>query len=222
MSKQRITVFLESIRDEIISGYRMGESIDNLARKYQCSNTPIRQFLLRHSVQLRPPIRQRGLIRVSDELLRLYHAGANTRELAKRFSVDRNTVSQFIASKGELRNVSISKRSFFIKRKEDRAMLAGLLLGEGSIIIRERSVAIRIVNQDTSILGWLAQFGGKIYWSKPRERCPNPCGIWDVGCTVNVFHCLLAVFPYLVGKKQSFARAALKILKNNYGLTETL
>jgi uncharacterized protein (DUF433 family) len=221
MGGKPVYPILEQHREEIINSYQNGASIDELSSRFGCSNTPIRRFLMNNGVKLRPPVRPLVLARNKDQVLAMYAEGANTREIADRFGVDRNTVSLFLHKHNARRNTPLSPRTFFIDKDTDRGVLAGLLLGEGSIIIRGKGVSIRIVNQDAAILGWLAQFGGKLYWSKPRKRCPNPTGIWDLSGAVDVYHCLTSLEPLLVGKKKSLARAALKVLKNNYGLGAT-
>lgn len=221
MGGKPITPNLEQNRDEIIALYEEGASIDNLSKKYRCSNTPIRMFLIRNCVKLRPPIRPAILENVKYAIIDAYQFGDNTVDIAEKFGVDRNTVSLFLKNNKVRRANALSRRKFFIETEADKGMLAGLLLGEGSIIIRGRGVSIRIVNQDTAILGWLNKFGGKIYWSKPRKRSPNPCGVWDLSGAVDVFHCLSSIEHLLLGKKKSLAKAAIKIIAQNYGLRET-
>jgi uncharacterized protein (DUF433 family) len=215
--KQRLTTKAQ----DIIFNYANGMSIDKLALQCCVNPTTMRRFLLSQGVILRPPIRPKILNKVDTEVISLYHKGWNTKQLAKKFNVDRNTVSYFLQSRGILRKASLSKRTFFIKQEADIGMLAGLLLGEGSIIIRG-SISIRISNQEAAIMGWLAKFGGKIYWSKPRKGALNPCAVWCLNRSVDVFHCLFLVLPLLVGKKRILAVAALNLLKNNYGLQETV
>lgn len=212
---------LEVDRAEILSAYAAGSSIDEISARYRCSNTPIRQFLLANGVALRPAVRPKALAKDRSGVIAMYRAGSSTKEIARITGVDRNTVSAFLAAEGILRKTPLRSRGFSIEAPEDKGMLAGLLLGEGSVIIRGRGAAVRIVNQDAAILGWLARFGGRIYWSKPRPSSPNPCGVWDLSRAVDVFHCLTAILSLLVGKKRSLARAALKVLAENYGLRET-
>lgn len=218
MGGKRIRPVLDSRKDEIIAAYENGESIDSLAGRFGCSNTPIRSFLVDNGVAFRPAVRPRVLASCASEVIEMYRVGKSTRQIARTFKVDRNTVSSFLSERGVLRNAPLSERTFFISSSADKGMFAGLLLGEGSIVIRGRGASIRIVNQDTAIIGWLAQFGGRIYWSKPRERSPNPCGIWDLSRAIDVFHCLVSIHPFLLGKKRQLANAALTVLKQNYGL----
>lgn len=209
---------LESTKEEILADYERGATIAGLARKHQCSLTPVRLFLIRHGIAIRPSATPKKLAPDAEEIDRLYRAGATAAELADRFSVNRDTMSAWLSSHGLSRDTRLRKRTFFIEKAEDKALLAGLILGEGSIIIRGRGVRVVVVNQDAGILGWLAKFGGLLHWSSPRSSSPNPCCVWDVGGAVNVFHCLLAVHPYLLGKKLNLANAALNVLRGSYGL----
>jgi uncharacterized protein (DUF433 family) len=221
MGGKPITPTLEQNRDEIIALYEGGASIDDLSDKFGCSNTPIRKFLIRNCVEFHPPIRPAILEASRDAVITAYQSGDSTADIAEKFGVDRNTVSLFLQKNKVRRTAPLSARTFFIETDADKGMLAGLLLGEGSIIIRGKGASVRIVNQDTAILGWLNKFGGKIYWSKPRKSSPNPCGVWDLSGAIDVFHCLSSIEHLLVGKKKSLARVAIKVLVQNYGLRET-
>ena len=211
---------LKAAQDEIIAAYQDGASVDNLAARFACSYSAIRRFLLDRGVTLRAPIRPKLLKDHRENVLRMYAAGLSTIDIAMTTGVDRNTVSDFLRAEGVRRKQPLSMRTFVIERPEDKGMLAGLLLGEGSIIIRGRGASVRIVNQDAHILGWCAKFGGRIYWTRPRPTSPNPCGVWDLARAVDVFHCLSSIHHLLVGKKRSLARAALNVLAQNYGLRE--
>ena len=212
---------LEVEREDVILSYKAGESLDSLSSRFGCSPTPLRAFLKRHNVIIRPSVRPKCLSVHGSTVESLYRSGVSTVELAKRFGVDRNTVGAFLRYKGILRDAPLAKRGFHIESDSDKGMLAGLLLGEGSIIIRGNGASIRIVNQDTAIIGWLAKFGGKIYWSKPRPGSVNPCGVWDLSRSVDVFHCLVSLRSLLVGKKRQLMTAAIHVLKKNYGFRET-
>jgi uncharacterized protein (DUF433 family) len=212
---------LEAAREEVLLAYKTGASIDSLADRFGCSATPIRGFLVANGIEFRPPVRPKRLAAERNAVIAAYRSGRNTRELAATFGVDRNTVSQFLKAEGARREEGLAPLSFTVPNGEERGVFAGLLLGEGSIVIHGRSASVRISNQDAAILGWLAKFGGRIYWAKPRKGSPNPCAAWDLSGAVNVFHCLSALLPLLMGKKKSLARAALKVIAANYGLRET-
>jgi len=213
-----ITPSLRRQSQQIIDGYVQGSSLDNLGVQYQCSASSIRRLLLSHNVLLRAPIRSRVLSKFRHEVLAYYRTGASLSQIANRFNVDRNTAGEFIRKNGISRGVGLSSLTFHITSDSDKGMLAGLLLGEGSIILGGNRVCIRIVNQDAAILGWLAKFGGRLYWSKPRHRSPNPCGVWDLSGSVDVYHCLSSIHHLLVGKKKSLCRAGLKLLESRYSL----
>ena len=81
--------FLNSTVKRFINSYQNGASIDELSSRFGCSNTPIRRFLMNNGVKLRPPVRPLVLARNKDQVLAMYAEGANTREIADRFGVDR-------------------------------------------------------------------------------------------------------------------------------------
>ena len=220
MGGPAVTCNLEANRETILAEYQTGATVKQLSKKYNCSNTPIRRFLIKNGVAIRKVIKPKALAGREGEVETLYRNGASPREIAQRLGVNRNTVTATLKTLGILRGVGLKKRSFHIHSDADKGILAGLLLGEGSIIIRGRGASVRIVNQDAAILGWLSKFGGKIYWTGPRERVPNPCGVWDLSGAVDVFHCLVTIHPLLVGKKRNLARAAITVLRANYGLKE--
>lgn len=218
MRKRRVQERLYPQKDAITTDYRQ-MSIREIAIKYGCSDSTIRDFLLNNSIQMRAFCRPKLLEKNSAEVFRLYQSGMNTKQLAEKFRVDRNTVGYFLRSTGVCRYRQLHKRTFFIENPIDIGMLAGLLLGEGSIVIYKNRAMIRIVNTDTSIIGWLSKFGGRIHWTKPDQKNRKvPCAVWDLAAAVDVFHCLSILLPILVGKKQQLARAALHILKSKYGL----
>ncbi len=175
-------------------------------------------FLIRHNIPFRPNVRPKILDEFKDDVIGRYKRGENTKQIAVDYGVDRNTVSHFLNSAGIRRGQPLRVREFFINSDIDIGLFAGLLLGEGSIIIRGNSVRISIANNDINILGWLAKFGGRIHWSKPRRGSPNPSGVWNLSRAVDVFHCLNIIEPILFGKKKSMACAAIKVLRHNYGL----
>lgn len=213
---------LEKKADYIKHAYQTGQSIDDLASEFSCSSTPIRNFLLAHNIPFRPAIRPCKLKPFKKEVEIMYRSGKNTYEIAEMFSVDRNTVSVFLECIGIRRNAPLSSQTFHIEGEANKGIFAGLLVGEGSIIIRGNGVAIRIANNDGKIIDWLAQWGGKVYWVKPRPpKVPNPSGIWDLAAVVDVFHCLVTILPYMIGAKHILAVRAIRRLKKNYGLEET-
>ncbi len=222
MGGKPVRPMLEENRGYIITAYQSGKSLDDLAVKFSCSVTPIRRFLIDYDIPFRPAVRPKKLTPFKEQVTRLYKSGRNTRQIAQVLNVDRNTVSEFLNCLGIRRKVPLSKRSFDITGEANKGIFAGLLVGEGSIIFRRNGIAIRIVNQDKEIIDWLAQWGGRVYWSKPRPpRVPNSCGVWDLSTSVDVFHCLITILHYMVGAKRRLAEKAIECLKTNYGLEAT-
>lgn len=221
MSHNHRTAELTERRDDIIAAYRDGDSIMTLAQRYGVSSSPIRRLLHLWGVAVRPKVREKVLKQRAGEVERYYRAGMNFRELAAQFAVDRNTVANFIRARGVSRRTWLNRRTFTIKREADKGMLAGLLLGEGSIVRRGTQVAIRIVNTDRDIIEWCQQWGGRVYWYGPRPRGKKPLGTWDLAGAVNVFHCLTSIIPYMVGQKRALAEEALRWLEEHWGFEAT-
>jgi len=217
MGGKRIRSVLETKKDHIISAYKEGRSIDSLAAEFDCSATPIRHFLIDNGIPFRPAIRPRKLEPFRREVKSLYCAGANTRQIAEKFNVDRNTVSEFLKSEGIRRDVPLSKRRFFITGETNKAILGGLISGDGSIIIKGHSVKVNLTNTDPEIINWVAQWGGKVYWTKRRKEW-KAVGTWQVNGTIDVFHCLNSIHRYLIGKKKKLALKGIELLKDHYGL----
>lgn len=216
MCYKPVTERLLIVKNDIINDYTSGFTMDKLQEKYACSNRPIREIILSAGI-MRPNIRPQKLADKKDKLIERYREGLNTEQLAKEFNVDRNTVSEFLKRHKIRRATAARSREFFIKDDIDKGMLAGLLLGEGSIIITGRGARISIVNQDAHIIGWLGKFGGRIHWFRPRPGSKNPCGYWNLSRSIDVFHCLTILLPILVGKKKNLAVGAINVLKSNYG-----
>lgn len=107
------------------------------------------------------------------------------------------------------------------------AYLAGLLDGEGSILISNtfkgtRQIPIvRVNNTDKKMIDWIKkEFGGHIN-SKDRTRKPHWKILyrWETNAIKDTYLILNAVFPYLITKKQNakkvIAWSAKKIEKYN-------
>lgn len=77
-----------------------------------------------------------------------------------------------------------------------------------------------VTNTDPEIVGWCSQWGGKVYWNKREGTVWKEVGTWRIGGAVDVFHCLFAITPYLLGAKRSRAMEATKLLKGKYSLRE--
>ena len=85
----------------------------------------------------------------------------------------------------------------------DRAYLAGIIDGEGSIgvlydhplpFVRNR-VSVVVVNTDQGLLDWLSEIGGRISRSTNAMR-------WEVTARAEVIELLAAVIPYMRIKRE--------------------
>jgi hypothetical protein len=220
LNKPRCSYRLEENKDKIILSYQDGMSLENLALAYGVNYSTMRRFLLAQSVTLRPAVTPRKLQRNAEAIEKAYRLGESTLLIAERYNVDRNTVSAFLKALGIRRATPLGERTFFIENEGDKGMLAGLILGEGTIMATDKRVAVRVVNTDSDIINWCAKFGGRTYWQdalRPQSR--KLCGVWDLAATVDVFHCLISVLPYLVGRKRLLAENALMFLEDRYGLS---
>ena len=221
MGGTRVTLRLRPRATAIIESYQSGKSLHELARQYSCSTMPIRQLLKDHGIQSHPGVRPRILEPIREQVVRRYQAGETTLQLASCYSVNKKTIRSFLNQAGVMRRRTLGKRSFFIENNADRGALARLLLEKGSITVDDHRVTIRIPSTDSSILGWLAQFGGKVYWLKNRE--PNlvvPRGAWSLRKPVDAFYCLIETYPFLAGRKREMATEALEMLRGDPGLRE--
>lgn len=220
MKKPRCSYRLEENKDAILLSYQDGASISDLALTYGMHYSTVRRFLLAQNVTLRPAVTPRKLQKNAQAIEKAYRLGESTLLIAERYKVDRNTVSSFLGALGIRRDVPLGERTFFIENEGDKGMLAGLILGEGTILASDKRVAVRVVNTDREIIEWCAKFGGHTYWQgelRPQSR--KLCGVWDLSATVDVFHCLISVLPYLVGRKRLLAEKALAFLSERYGLS---
>lgn len=216
-----------SCRDEMISAYKRGCSLDFLAERYAVSPSTVRRYLLSWGVLLRPPVRTGPLFGKETEAETMYRSGMNTRQIAQCLHADRNTVSAILKARKVLRKAPLAERQFFIEREGDRGVLAGLIAGEGSIVFRRNgvgSVLVSVTNTDPDIIDWLDRWGGRTYWDEPRQntriRGIKPVGTWRLSRVVDVFHCLSAILPWMFGKKRLLARQGIELLKSRYGLRE--
>lgn len=216
---------MELSREEMIAAYKSGCSLDTLASRFAVNPSTVRRYLISWGVVLRPQVRTGPLFGKESAVEDAYRSGMNTRQIAKQFHADRNTVSKLLKDKKILRKTSLNAREFNIDGEGNRGVLAGLISGEGSITLRREKLGTRvivsIVNTDPDIIDWLARLGGRHYWASPHGTGIRPVGTWRLSRAVDVFHCLTATLPWIFGKKRLLAKQGIELLKARYGLRGT-
>ena len=83
------------IPESIAEEYQRGFGLLNLARKYGCSTTAVRNFLLRKGIPLREPHRPK----VPDWAAEEYKNGASLRSLAQKYGCSHEAVRKHLISK---------------------------------------------------------------------------------------------------------------------------
>jgi transposase-like protein len=221
---------LEEAKDRAMKLYKSGLSIDQLSAVYAVDYKTMWRHLKSWGVILRAPVRQSKLAKKAEEITALYRSGYSFRQLAKRYRVDRNTVATFLIRHGIRRSIALRGRDFFITGEGKIGVLAGLIAGEGSILLVKGENRIRVVlcitNTDPDIIEFLSGLGGKYYWSAPRKdkrgiRGIKPVGTWRLSRACDVLDCLSLTLPYIFGKKRLLAKQGIELLKTQYGLRET-
>lgn len=207
---------------EIVEQYEYGYSIDALALRHAVNPSTMRKFLLSRDVTLRAPTRAALVGGRLDEATDLYAQGWTMTNLAKRYGLNRDTVSAALARRGVKRIGNLAALSFIPPTGADAGVMAGLLLGEGSIVFRpDGAVNVRIVNTDVDIIRWLEQWGGSVSWTQPRGGGRLPVGAWSLDGAANVYHCLTVLRPLLVGRKRRLAGDGLARLEARWGFRAT-
>jgi hypothetical protein len=98
----------------------------------------------------------------------------------------------------------------------EAAYLAGIIDGEGTILVYPRPPSIRlsvrvvVVNTDEALMDWLETLGGNRNWKTSRptnySANPKPCWSWVVN-GMNAVAILKQVLPYMIIKKNKAQRA---------------
>lgn len=82
--------------------YIEGESFEDLAVHYECGWGTIRRFLISEDVPLRQEPRKRKLDSFGVEVIEAFRGGADVSEIAERFSVQPQTVRNYLLDRRAL------------------------------------------------------------------------------------------------------------------------
>ncbi len=101
------------------------------------------------------------------------------------------------------------------KKSTDLAYLAGILDGEGSIVLRKNAqgrqyVVVAIYNNDRGLIDWLAEIGGYLTTVQPRGISKAVGYMWKIQSNQDVLPFLQALLPYMRIKRQK-AEGAINI-----------
>lgn len=103
----------------------------------------------------------------------------------------------------------------------EKAYIAGIIDGEGSIILKHNrqlnrrgdgfyecySLLVSVGNTDTELLEWLRSFGGKVYLGRKGDGgSRKPMYQWQLH-TRKAAELLSVIYPYLIIKKKKAAAA---------------
>lgn len=221
---------LEEAKDRVIELYESGLSIDQVSATYTVDYATAWRHLKSWGVILRAPVRQSKLAKKAEEIVALYRSGYSFNQLAERYRVDRNTVATFLTRNGIRRKIALRGRDFSVNGEGRIGVLAGLIAGEGSILLVNGEIRTRVIvcitNTDPDIIEFLSGLGGRHYWSAPRKdkrgiKGIKPVGTWRLSRACDVLDCLCMVLPYMFGKKRLLAKQGIELLKTQYGLRET-
>lgn len=96
-----------------------------------------------------------------------------------------------------------------------RAYVAGLVDGEGSVTHRRSRPSVYIYNTSLPLMEWLVANVGRAYRVAHRNG-REPCYVWTVEAAADVAYLLTRIRPFLVIKGKR-ADEALAFLENKYG-----
>lgn len=97
MPPRRLLVGQEA---DLVTAYAGGATVQDLAGRYDCSVTTVRDVLSAEGVALRPPGPRSPLAGREAEVAAAYEAGATVRELVERFGANQRTVRKVLAGQG--------------------------------------------------------------------------------------------------------------------------
>lgn len=86
------------------------------------------------------------------------------------------------------------------------AYVAGLMDGEGCLMVQNNSYKIQIAMTDKAVIHWLGKFGGNVNLRRTYGN-RKPCWGWRVFRQSEVSEVLTAILPYLRVKKAICAEA---------------
>ena len=86
--------------DEVVRAYEGGATVTELASRYDCSTTTVREVLQANGAQLRARGPRSPLEGREAEVAAAYEAGATVRELVERFDANQRTVRKVLADAG--------------------------------------------------------------------------------------------------------------------------
>ncbi len=153
----------------------------------------------------------------SEQAILLYQQGKTFTAIGELFGVNRNTIVRAL-QRGNILTDTV-KEPLPFPEKTSIAYLAGLFDGEGSINIFKQAkkedrvypryfLEISIINTHKGVLQWvLENFGGRLSIEQEPKRHHRT---WRWRASSNeAYHVLLAMFPYLLVKKEQ-ARVAIE------------
>ncbi len=82
--------------------YSEGASFEELAMQFDCGWGTIRRFLISEDVPLRQEPRKRKLDTFGAEVIEAFRAGTNVGDIAERFSVQPQTVRNYLVERSTL------------------------------------------------------------------------------------------------------------------------
>ena len=85
---------------ELAASYTGGATVEELAARYDCSVTTVRDVLEAEGVERRPPGPRSPLEGREAEVAAAYEAGATVRDLVERFGANQRTVRKALAGHG--------------------------------------------------------------------------------------------------------------------------
>jgi len=84
--------------DKVIGLYVSGETIQNIAEKFGCSETNIKKNILTpKGIKIRPRCK---LIPFKDEAFKLYKQGSSVADISRKFKINETSVSRFLKKNG--------------------------------------------------------------------------------------------------------------------------
>lgn len=97
MPPRRLLVGQES---ELAAAYDAGSTVQELAARFDCSTTTVREVLAEAGVRLRARGPRSPLAGREAEVVAAYEAGATVRDLVDRFGANQRTVRKVLADGG--------------------------------------------------------------------------------------------------------------------------